>query len=293
MSPFSQNFWVLEDACNMLLLVSIHHCLLNDLLPFLFFGQRRYHPIIVDIILDDFVNCWPGYADSFGYVGDWKPDGTQIPILTEPELYNLDLHWELDLSAMLEKFMKISDREFVNFWILLFQNLIVAVVLHFQIELLSFQLDCLDLMNFWNDELWEIIFSKHLHIIIIFLLKTLTPALERWKPFGSSLWTLNTLVYLQLIIQNLLAPWNIRHIFFLIHNLNGFYKATYLRNINILMILLLWHLMFLNTHLRKNFNLDLLLLILIGIYIICSFWSSSIKINFAILGLIFLSRIII
>ncbi|MFN9900957.1 MAG: hypothetical protein ACK55Z_19690, partial [bacterium] len=51
-------------------------------------------------------------------------------------------------------------------------------------------------------------------------------ALERRKPFGSSLWTLNTLVYLQLIIQDLLAPWYIWQIFFLIHFLNGFYTTV-------------------------------------------------------------------
>ena len=134
--------------------------------------------------------------------------------------------------------MKISDRQVNNVWILLFKNLIITVVLHLQVELLSFRLNIFDCLNFWNDELIEIIFSKLSQIIILVIHKAVTSAPEWWKSFGFSLWTLNVLVRL-LIVHHFLASLYILIILNLFQIFYGLYKTTNLRNVNILIVLLL------------------------------------------------------
>jgi hypothetical protein len=49
---------------------------------------------------------------------------------------------------------------------LLLQNPVVAVVLHLQVELLSFELDGFNGLDLWNDKLEKIILTEYLHIII-------------------------------------------------------------------------------------------------------------------------------
>ncbi len=65
-----------------------------------------------------------------------------------------------------------------NVWILLFQDLIVAVVLHLLVELVSFLLDGLDHGHLWDYILREVVFSEksHLLILVIFVHDTQTPA---------------------------------------------------------------------------------------------------------------------
>jgi len=61
---------------------------------------------------------------------------------------------------------------------LLLQNPVVAIVLHLQVELLSFKLDGFDGRDLWNDKLEEIILTEHLHFIITAIHKAVTSAPE-------------------------------------------------------------------------------------------------------------------
>ena len=79
---------------------------------------------------------------------------------------------------MLEELMKIFDWQIDNVRILLFQDPIVAVVLHLLVELLSFKLDGFNGLDLWNDKLEEIILTEHLHIIITAIHKAVTSAPE-------------------------------------------------------------------------------------------------------------------
>jgi hypothetical protein len=67
---------------------------------------------------------------------------------------------------VLEHLVEIPDRQVNDGWVLLLQNLVIAVVLHPQVELLPFQLDVPDGLDLWNDELKEIICAEHLHLLI-------------------------------------------------------------------------------------------------------------------------------
>ena len=80
---------------------------------------------------------------------------------------------------MLEELMKIFDWQIDNVRILLFQDPIVAVVLHLLVELLSFKLDGFNGLDLWNDKLEEIILTEHLHIIITAIHKAVTSAPKR------------------------------------------------------------------------------------------------------------------
>jgi hypothetical protein len=62
--------------------------------------------------------------------------------------------------------VNIFDWQVDNVRILLFQNPVVAVVLHLQVELLSFELDGFNGLDLWDDKLKKIILTEHLHIII-------------------------------------------------------------------------------------------------------------------------------
>ena len=80
---------------------------------------------------------------------------------------------------MLQELMKIFDWQVDNVRILLFQDPIVAVVLHLLVELLSFKLDGFNGLDLWNDKLEEIILTEHLHIIITAIHKAVTSAPKR------------------------------------------------------------------------------------------------------------------
>ena len=71
---------------------------------------------------------------------------------------------------MLQQFLKISYRQIHNIWILLFQNLVVAVILHLYIEFFSFLLDGLDHGNLWNNILRKVVFPEILHLLIIVII---------------------------------------------------------------------------------------------------------------------------
>ena len=72
---------------------------------------------------------------------------------------------------MLQQFLEISYRQVHNIWILIFQDLVVAVVLHLLIELVSFLRDGLDLGHLWNYILRKVVFPEksHLLILVIFI----------------------------------------------------------------------------------------------------------------------------
>jgi len=79
---------------------------------------------------------------------------------------------------MLQELVNIFDWQVDNARILLLQNPVVAVVLHLQVELLSFELDGFDGLDLWNDILKEIILTEHLHIIITAIHKAVTSTPE-------------------------------------------------------------------------------------------------------------------
>jgi hypothetical protein len=79
---------------------------------------------------------------------------------------------------MLQELVNIFDWQVDNARILLLQNPVVAVVLHLQVELLSFELDGFDGLDLWNDKLEEIILTEHLHIIIPAIHKVVISAPE-------------------------------------------------------------------------------------------------------------------
>ena len=120
---------------------------------------------------------------------------------------------------MLQELVNIFDWQVDNARILLLQNPVVAVVLHLQVELLSFELDGFDGRDLWDDKLEEIILTEHLHIIITAIHKAVT-----------SLRALNSQVCL-LIVHYLLAPWHIWSILSLFNVFDGFYKTADLRNV--------------------------------------------------------------
>ena len=79
---------------------------------------------------------------------------------------------------MLQQFLEISYRQVHDIWILLFQDLVVAVVLHLLVELVSFLLDGLDHGHLWDYILRKVVFSEksHLLILIVFIHYAQTPA---------------------------------------------------------------------------------------------------------------------
>ena len=79
---------------------------------------------------------------------------------------------------MLQQFLEISYRQVHNIWILLFQDLVVAVVLNLLVELVSFLLDGLDHGHLWDYILRKVVFPEksHLLILVIFIHDTQTPA---------------------------------------------------------------------------------------------------------------------
>ena len=79
---------------------------------------------------------------------------------------------------MLQELVNIFDWQVDNVRILLLQNPVVAVVLHLQVELLSFELDGFDGLDLWDDKLEEIILTEHLHIIITSIHKAVTSTPE-------------------------------------------------------------------------------------------------------------------
>jgi hypothetical protein len=80
---------------------------------------------------------------------------------------------------MLQELVNIFDWQVDNARILLLQDPVIAVVLHLQVELLSFELDGFDGRDLWNDKLEEIILTEHLHIIITAIHKAVTSTPER------------------------------------------------------------------------------------------------------------------
>ena len=103
MGPFSKYLGIFQYVDHVFFLFSFHHGAFNDLRPFLFLRDRRNPSIVNYVLLDDLVNCRPGNAHSFGDVGDRKPDGPQVPVFAEPQLYYLDFHRELDLRPVLQE----------------------------------------------------------------------------------------------------------------------------------------------------------------------------------------------
>jgi hypothetical protein len=79
---------------------------------------------------------------------------------------------------MLQELVNIFDWQVDNARILLLQDPVIAVVLHLQVELLSFELDGFDGRDLWNDKLEEIILTEHLHIIITSIYKAVTSTPE-------------------------------------------------------------------------------------------------------------------
>ena len=117
----------------------------------MFLRDCRNHSTINYIILDDLVSCRPGNAYPFGDVGDRKPDGSQVPIFSESQFYDLDFHRELDLRPVLQELVYISDWQVDNARILLLQNLVVAILLHLLVEVFSLLLNGLDHVDLWDD----------------------------------------------------------------------------------------------------------------------------------------------
>ena len=153
MGPFSKYLGIFQYIDHVFFLLPFHHSPSNNIRSFLFLRDRR-NPSIVDyVILDDLVNRRPGNAHSLGDVGDRKPDGPQVPIFAESQLYSLDFHRELDLGPVLQELVYISDRQVDNVRILLTQNLVVAILLHLLVEVFSLLLDGLDHVDFWDDVL--------------------------------------------------------------------------------------------------------------------------------------------
>ena len=72
---------------------------------------------------------------------------------------------------MLQQFLEISYRQVHDIWILLFQDLVVAVVLHLLVELVSFLLDGPEHGHFWNYILRKVVLPEksHLLILVIFI----------------------------------------------------------------------------------------------------------------------------
>jgi hypothetical protein len=127
----------------------------------------------------------------------------------------------LHLGSVLQQFLEISYRQVHNFWILIFQDLVVAAVLHLLVELVSFLLDGLDHGHLWDYILRKVVFPEktHLLILVIFIYYTQTPAPARIQPFGFSLGVRNALFDFLPWLINLLSL-----LFVLLKILN---KATY------------------------------------------------------------------
>ena len=119
--------------------------------------------------------------------------------------------------------MKISYWQVHNIRILLFQDLVVAVVLHLLVELVSFLLDGLDHGHLWNYILRKVVFPEKLHllILVIFIHYTQTPAPARIQPFWFSLGV-------GIALFNFL-PWLINLLTLLLVFLKILYKAAYHR----------------------------------------------------------------
>jgi len=178
MCPLSQYLRILKNVGNIKLLITYVDRPFYDLASFLFFRNGRNHSVVFDIFLDYLVDSWPGYAYSLCNVADRHSNRPQVSVLSEPKLNNFYFHRKLHLGSVLQQFLEISYRQVQNFWILIFQDLVVAVVLHLLVELVSFLLDGLDHGHLWDYILWKVVFPEksHLLILIIFIYNTQTSA---------------------------------------------------------------------------------------------------------------------
>ena len=68
---------------------------------------------------------------------------------------------------MLQQFLEISYRQVHDIWILVFQDLVVAVVLHLLVELFSFLLDGFDHRHLWDYILRKVVFPEKTHLLIL------------------------------------------------------------------------------------------------------------------------------
>ena len=206
MCPLSKYFRISKNVGNIKLPIIYINRLFYDFASFLLFGNGRNHSIVFNIFLDDLINRRPGYADSFCNVTDWHSNRSQISIFSKSQFNNFYLHRKLNLRSVLQQFLKISYRQVHNIWILLFQDLVVAVVLHLLIELVSFLLDGLDHGHLWNYILWKVVFPEKLHllILVIIIYNTQTSAPAWIQSFWFSLWVWNALFNFLPLLINLL-----------------------------------------------------------------------------------------